>query len=157
MVWSAVRSLWVQSQGFQSFLLCTVAPWSCLGQCPPLGHSHRTLQQVEGTALSHLMKMQVRLSPCSSPGTSLETSERLCCVLGSFPSETAAWGKAFHMLQLPPVTSHHVTVTYINFTPNKRGDNTQGNKCSLCGEGTAHGKQSGGKACASLSYFDLSF
>lgn len=59
------------------------------------------------------------------------------------------------MLQLPPVTSHNVTVTCINFTPNKRGDNTWGHNCSLCGEGTAHGKQSGGKACASLSLFDL--
>lgn len=151
-------TLGAELQGFQSSLLFTVAPWSCLGQWPPLGHFHRIQQQVEGTALSHLMKMQVRFSPYWSPGMCLETSEkRLCCVLGSCPSQTAAWGKAFHMLQLPSVTSHHVTVTYINFTPNKRGDNTWGHKCSLCGEGTAHGKQSGGKARASLLYFDLSF
>lgn len=157
MMWGAVRSLWVQSWGFQS-LLFNGTPWSCLGQCPSLGHSHRIQEQVQGTAPSHLRKMQVSLSLFWSPGTSLGTSDRmLCCVLGSFPSETAAWGKAFHMQQLPAVTSHHVIVTYINFTPNKRGDNTWGHNCILCGKGTAHGKQSGGKACVSLSYFDLFF
>lgn len=154
-MWGAVRSLWVQSWGFQS---CPAVYCGTLELPGPVSSTGTFPQDTETSALSHLRKMQVTLFPHWSPGTSLETSERmLFSVLGSFPSETAAWGKAFHMLQLSPVTSHHVSVTYINFTPNKRGDNTWGHKCSLCGEGTAHGKQSGGKACDSLSYFDLSF